>query len=245
MMKPILKISLIVFLFLSLIISLFLPFEFGGEKLRTLSERKVNRKIAEKLPVKTYDFIFNSNKKYFVLDHHSFPRKFYNNDSLKFYKAKWRDKKFVLENSSVDSFFSANRFLYLGRYKFKFGTWGYITPPNKIFGIENAYAPTGPKTLYYYKDGNKVVKYYFPERNKDAKNYDQVKNEYIQNPNNWDFKYILNLDSTKKYEQFSIVEPVYYLLNRKILIGEISIEYILALIISFIVGYFYQFVRKQ
>jgi hypothetical protein len=104
------KISAALFVFLSLIISLFLPFEFGNEKLRTLQERNANSKIIDTLPIKQYDFIFHNNKKYFVLDSTVF-QKLLAKESLEFYKEKWKDKEFKFIRS-IDSFFTAKGFLF-------------------------------------------------------------------------------------------------------------------------------------
>jgi hypothetical protein len=61
------KASLAIFVLLAIIISLFPPFEFGDEKLRTLEERNLYYSIADKLPIKEYSFIFSDNKKKFDL----------------------------------------------------------------------------------------------------------------------------------------------------------------------------------
>ena len=123
------KISAAVFIFLAIGISLFPPFEFGNEKLRTLSERKLNTEIVEKLPIKEYDFIFSNNKKYFALTSYDFVKKFYDKDSLKHYENLWGDKKFKFKTESTDTFLTASRLLHEkltnkriaqgGKYKFR------------------------------------------------------------------------------------------------------------------------------
>lgn len=55
------------FLLLSVVISLFPPFSWGDEKLRTISERQtIHYYLEDKIPVKEYDFLFNDLKKEFI-----------------------------------------------------------------------------------------------------------------------------------------------------------------------------------
>ena len=63
-----------IFISIAVIISLFPPFEFGNEMLRGLNHNAIayysntkNGSIFISFPIKEYDFIFNSNKKYFHL----------------------------------------------------------------------------------------------------------------------------------------------------------------------------------
>lgn len=56
------------FIILSLIISLFPPYSWGDEKLRTQRERqRVNYYFENKIPFKQYDFLFNDIKKEFTI----------------------------------------------------------------------------------------------------------------------------------------------------------------------------------
>ncbi len=62
------KITITIFLVLSLFITLFPPFSWGDERLATEKERNKtynNKKAIDILPIKQYDFIFNSSKKEF------------------------------------------------------------------------------------------------------------------------------------------------------------------------------------
>lgn len=55
------------FILLSTLISLFPPFSWGDEKLRTMSERKkIYSYLEDYIPLKEYDFLFNDLKKEFV-----------------------------------------------------------------------------------------------------------------------------------------------------------------------------------
>lgn len=51
-----LKIAVIIFIPLAILLSLFPPYYWGNEKIRTLSER-IRSDIAEQLPIKSYSFI--------------------------------------------------------------------------------------------------------------------------------------------------------------------------------------------
>jgi hypothetical protein len=70
-----------------------------------------------------------------------------------------------------------------------------------------------------------------------AINYNEVKNEYTKNPNDWDFKDTTVIRTIKKYEAFKIIYPISPLVIRKLLFGELMVEYILAFLVSIIVGY--------
>ncbi len=85
------------------------------------------------------------------------------------------------------------------------------------------------------------------ETRTDAINYNEVKEDYNKEPDNWDFKYIDRIDSIKKYDEYKIAQPIYYLLERKILLGELLVEYILAFFISLVIGFLTEripFLRK-
>jgi hypothetical protein len=90
-------------------------------------------------------------------------------------------------------------------------------------------------------DNGKIIKYDYDKR--DAINYDEVKNQYHKSPNDWDFKYVDYFDSSKKFDLYDISKPVYWLLERKILFGELMVEYILAFFVAIIAGYFLHRVR--
>ena len=278
------KISAAIFILLAVIISLFPPFEFGNEKLRTLSERKSNSDIVNKLPIKQYDFIFGNNKKSFALGYHSFTEKFYDKNSLEDYKKLNSDYGFYFLSSSTDTFFTAKRYLYKDttskentknkgdktKYKFNFTEPSYQRDWRKISPLLDPKANNNnDKTKYKFdfsKSSNYVdpifgnykanendsqtnnrIKYDDDGSNTDAINYNEVKEDYNKEPNNWDFKYINRIDSIKKYEKYKIALPIYYLLDRKILLGELLVEYILAFFISLVIGYLIEripFLRK-
>lgn len=64
-----LKPAVFVFLIMSSIITLFPPFQWGNERLRTIEERKASRNIySDILPVKEYNFIFSPFKKDFTIN---------------------------------------------------------------------------------------------------------------------------------------------------------------------------------
>jgi len=60
------------FIFLSIVISLFPPFSWGDERLRTISERqRIHYYYEDKIPIKEYDFLFNDLKKEFVFSNNT------------------------------------------------------------------------------------------------------------------------------------------------------------------------------
>lgn len=248
------KISAAVFIFLAIGISLFPPFEFGNEKLRTLSERKLNPKIVDKLPIKEYDFIFSSNKKYFALSSYDFIKQFYSRDTAKYYENLWSDKLFKFIGESVDTFLTASRFIYqrwtendwiknnkgrIKRHRYDF------SPLNDEIGIEKK---KKEKTTFdfisifegqytYWIDDSRIIRFNRDETNRDAVNFIDVKDKYESAPQLWDYKYEYKIDSIKKYYEYSITQPEYYLLKREILFAELVIEYILAFFVSLIIGF--------
>jgi hypothetical protein len=214
---PFINVSAIIFILLALLISLFPPFEFGNEKQNPF-------KGEYKLPVKKYDFILGDNKKDIILDYISFTKKFYNRDSLESYRDKWRDRKFDFVQTSIDSFFTQRRVLFL--------------IPEKL---RTSYPDFHISDSYNFPDNSdKIVKVNKDEKNTDAINYNDVKTEYNKHPNNWDYESIKIFDSIKKYDKYKITEPVYYSLERKILSSELFVEYILAILISLISGFLIQ-----
>ena len=266
------KISTAIFVILAVIISLFPPFEFGNEKLKTLSERRSNSQIADKLPLKKYDFFFGSNKKYIPLTSFNFTKKFYSRDSVVYYTKLWNDKKFNCNLTSTDTFLTATKFLYEPKgWEITFskhrGRWPrqdeysdsifYVTEgkwEDPIFykktALEKLLADPNNYEYNYYQFGepdtnkfrcetygNKIIKYNNEETNKDAVNFSSVKDEYEISPDKWNYKYVYKVDSIKKYYEYSITQPVYYLLDRKILLSELLIEYMLAFFVSIILGY--------
>lgn len=76
------KTGLIIFLFLSTIISLFPPFEWGNEKFKTEKDRIINRNFLERLPIKNYDLLFASKKKYFLIGGNNYEQKIYNEEKI-------------------------------------------------------------------------------------------------------------------------------------------------------------------
>jgi len=197
------KISAVIFILLAVIISLFPPFEF--------SRRNIS-------PVKKYDFIFSTNKKNIILDYHNFQKKFYRLDTLAYYKALWKDAKFSFYRISVDTFYTARKFLFKKHTESKRPKWS-----------GEKWNPEIEQKSY--------TKVRYNDNVEDAVNYNKVKNKYLNSPNNWDFKYITQYDSAKKYDEYNISKPIYYSLSRKMLLGELLVEYILACLISISVGY--------
>ncbi len=227
------KASAAIFVFLALIISLFPPYEFGNEKIRTLSERRLNRKIIEKLPIKSYDFIISSNKKYFPLDHYNFTKKFYDQDSIKYYEDLWGDKLFSLHKISVDTFLTASGILYKSEGPMPDGYRKNTDVDPSFYRTHGVWENPLFKTRDDSREKNRVIKYEISDTD--------GKKEYEKSPRDWGYKYVYKFDSSKKYYEFTITQPVYYLLNREILLSELIIEYTLAFLISAVVGFIPRF----
>jgi hypothetical protein len=279
------KISAAVFIFLGIIISLFPPFEF--------SKRNI-------LPVKKYDFLFGNNRKDIALRYDYFYMKFYDKDTLAYYKYLWKDYDFTLYISSADTFSTARKYLFkiskLQKFRSKYPEYSdmndstlaaklaqkypdaYGDLPGKVKKKDTSnpydqfdektsgfvfkhYVPSWVKNLDnqnnqkpWEKDWNKKPNPFdqfdpttaklvngnytsFDDKVEDAVNYIEVKNEYLKSPDDWDYKYITRIDSIKKFNEYNIAKPIYYLLDRKILFGELIVEYILDFFVSIIVGY--------
>ncbi len=229
------KISVAIFIILAIIISLFPPFEFGNEMIKTESERRSNSDIANKLPIKEYDLLLGSNKKYFILDYYDFQQKFYNKDTLNFYKDKWSDKKFIFITASADSFLTPQKILH--EYSLA-----------ERINLKQSYKKLKGfvETLEWRENHNWYPLTANEEGINTATNFYAVRNDFKKSPADWYIERISRLDSTKKYNLYDITQPVYYLLERKLLFSELLVEYILAFFISIIAGYIIKsFVLKR
>ena len=273
------KISAAIFILLAVIISLFPPFEFNKSvkalvdeanqsilyphgyysfnfydgnfiiRLKPLMKTKISINIAKKLPIKKYDFLFSSNKRYFALDSYSYINYFTEN-SLKAFKEKWNDKKYKFI-ATVDSFFTAKRFLFIPAFDY-----GNITAKDTIRLWQGLYNETLTwkeidDKIDYKKYGlvdidkskfNYVINYpdYFWDTTKfitSCVNYWNVKKEYDKVNYYWLDETLFQFDSTGNYDKYLVTQPVYYLLDGKILFGELIVEYILAFFVSIIAGY--------
>ncbi len=251
-----LKISAAIFTIFAVIISLFPPFEFGGEKIRTLAERRKNEEIVSKLPVKSYDFIFGGNQKYFALSYFTFQMKFNNEDTLEYFQHKLKDNNFHFVSTSADSFFSYHWFLYkdsaiakpwemnwddalsISQSKIKNSEEGNSHTKDWIDSLPlKGHQNIKENKLTSAGEPNKQDWKTFRQDARTAINYNQVKAEYEKSPNIWYVKGIQKLDSVKQYRIYNIVQHVYYLLDRKILLSELLVEYVIAFFTSLILGY--------
>jgi hypothetical protein len=199
------KISLIIFVFLALLISLFPPFNFGNR-------------------VKQYDFLFNGYDKYVRISNKTYPKKFYSKDSIEAYKEKWSDRELQYVKTSSDSFFTTRRFLFFSPKKKRDWFADILYHSKRI--TENGENDAMSNKVYY------------DETDLSAINFNEVKTEYNKTPDDWDYKYVDIFIGIKNYNEYNITEPVYLLLERKILLAELLVEYILAVLLSIILGYF-------
>ncbi len=207
MNTPFIKISLIIFVFLALLISLFPPFNFGNR-------------------VKQYDFLFNGYDKYVRISNKTYLKKFYSKDSIEAYKEKWSDRELQYVKTSSDSFFTTRRFLFFSQKKKRDWFADILYHSKRI--TENGENDAMSNKVYNDKTDLRAI------------NYNDVKTDYNKTPDDWDYKYVDIFDSIKNCDEYSITEPVYLLLERKILLAELLVEYILAVLISLIFGYLFQ-----
>jgi hypothetical protein len=77
----------------------------------------------------------------------------------------------------------------------------------------------------------------FDNSDLDALNYNEVKEDYKKSPGEWSHHWVSFYDSAKRYDKYYVVQPIYYRLNRELILGELLIEYILAVLLSVILGY--------
>lgn len=228
------NIILIAFLLPVIIVSLFPPFEWGKEKFKTLSERRSNS-IIDKLPIKSYDLVFNSNKKYFKIGDYNFEKKFYPENYYELNEILIDALSYSYKNG-VDTFKSNYRVAYKkteemlleekktkdmikkSNYSKKNDDDPYRTVLQRIKQIR-----------FNYFDWDRTEN----ERSiKQAKNYKLIKNEFEKNPEEWTTRIESQIDSVKNYKLYSIKKPEYYLLSREVITSELIINYIL----SFFVG---------
>jgi hypothetical protein len=199
-----------------------------------------------------------NNKKYFALDSYKF-QKYFTENSLQTFKEKWNDKKFKFI-ASVDSFFTAKRFLYNIFFSFFYSkkkeaqlwrhlyneklSWEEINDKidYKKYGLANLYETLDEFHFNENLKKNYAVNYpdYFWSKTNYTMhpvNYWMVKREYDKEPVDWKVTTLFQFDSTGNYDKYLVTQPVYYLLDRKILLSELMVEYILAFFVSIIVGY--------
>ncbi len=182
------KIGLFVFLILATIISLFPPFEWGDENIKTEKERTRNRNILESLPIKKYDFLFATNKKYFPIGSYQRNEKVYEGD-----KIKTDTSDIITKEISVgaDTFF-LNKYMKDGRYLQSF----LNTPP-------------------------------------DVFEYNEIKNRTG------------NTDTIQHYKIYKIAKPHWFLLQRKLILNELVLQYLLAGFIGFFVQIIITFAKRK
>ncbi len=231
-LNPFFKYFIAVFIFLAVIVSLFPPYEWGNERLKTLEERRSNRYIKDKLPVKTYDLIFNSNKKYFVLDDYEFEKKYYHNQQIEV-ETVLKDVISFSFKVGTDTF----RTEYLVAYK---------KTPQMILNEKRT-----KDSLNHLIEAGNTVKDPFVDalesqrrRRYDAEsfqeymnitnseNFNLIKKEFEIRPNDWTTRAEIRIDSIKDFRFYTIKKPSYYLLSRQILMSELIINYVLVFILS-------------
>lgn len=274
-MKPILKRSFLIFLFFSTFITIFPPFKFGGEKLRTLTERKQNYNLAYKLPIKKYDFIFGSNQKPIQVGSHIVNKKIYSKDSVNQGNIFIDATTFEVTHTGVDSFFT--RYY----YAYKLSNYGLIANKKidkdkktrrkilvsdgdyRIFGggdyskdsifLKNEYDKKIMIEELFNSNSDTTVKMrVIKDYNPYAKyniifsfNFQSIKDEYNKEPKLWKKKEVLKLDSTKNYQIYKITKPKYINLHRELCYSDFAINLMLAFLTSLIIGFGYYLIVSR
>ncbi|MBK6913006.1 MAG: hypothetical protein IPH11_04820 [Ignavibacteriales bacterium] len=240
------NIILIAFLLPALIVSLFPPFEWGKEKLKTLSERRSNS-IIDELPIKCYDLVFNSNKKYFKIGDYNFEKKYYPVDYKRLNKILGDALSYRYE-SGVDTFKSNFRLAYKKTKEMlleEIKTKETINKSNNSKKNDDDSYRTVRQRIKQIQfnnfDWSEMENDYFI---KQSKNYKEIKNDFEKNPKEWTTRIESHIDSVKIYRLYNIKKPEYYLLNREILTLELIINYILSFFVGIGLSFIIAKIRK-
>lgn len=211
------KFGIIIFIPLAIIISLFPPFHWDIP-----SNQKNNytyNEIKELLPLKKYSLIFDTNKKYFVFGSYIIEKKYSNTDYD------------TLSNFLKDAI----------TYKYFIGSDTiYNIKRNKYYRVVHRDTKGLLKNLYG-NEGNFIFD--FTDKNEAEIKLRELNIPYIVNGYDREGRIWMltsnqktSIDTIKKFRKYSIVKPKYYLLNREILLSELSINYLLAFFISIGIG---------
>jgi hypothetical protein len=239
--KKILKYFLSIFITLSIIISLYPPFEWGKEKLRTLSERRLTS-ISDELPIKSYDLIFNSNKKQFAIGEYSFEAKYY---------PEHYDKLNKILSDAISFNYKTGIDTFKSQYIIAYKKSKEILLEEKEKRQKDAEAYKNQLVVYNkeLRDFQSGKRSRYPQKPvnvgwswddflvESAENYNEIKNEFKMNPEEWTSRSEESIDSVKNYRLYNIKKPEYYLLNREVLTPELIINYVLSFFISIAFGF--------
>jgi hypothetical protein len=201
-LKLTLKYSIPVFLLLAIYISLFPPFQWGGDKIKTHNERE-NFEYSDLLPIKEYDFLFSGNKKLFKVGKYKVSKKVYEKDlkSLDFlddaYGYKIKDVKDTITT--------------LKDIAYKMDD----SEKSKILRLEIKY---------------KLNWREFSVKNAD--NYWEIQNEFEKSPESWNTRTVKAIVKIDEYKLYTIIKPHYYLLGREIILSELFVNYLLGVFFS-------------
>jgi len=220
------KIGLFVFLSLATIISLFPPYQWGNEYLRTQKEREENSYIIKYLPIKQYNVLFTSNKKYFPIDSYRISEILYQSEKLKTDTSDIFTKDVEEGGKGIDTFFNI-----LGNY-YKSHWYECVISDSTKKDLVNLYYD------YFYRD--------IPSKKYSDILGRQTPPEKIRGRINEYNELISRIsDSIKRYKIFSFQKPSYYLLSREIIFSELVIEYLLAGFIAFFVQIIITFSKRK
>lgn len=217
---PAFRVGIIIFIPLAILLSLFPPYYWGNEKIRTLSERR-RSDIDDQLPIKSYDLLFGSNKKLFKLGSYTFTNKYYENEfnSLDKILSDATGFKFI---SGIDTFSTKLSYAYK------------MTDAEKIGVLKEEQAKYKQSQRRGRNSRQKIFNFvnWRDFSVEHADNFEIIKHEYLKAPNDWNTRWVNKIDSVKSFRNYTIKKPNYYLLGREIILSELFINYLLAFFLS-------------
>lgn len=167
-----------------------------------MQERRINSEIADKLPIKKYDFIFGDVKKNFGLTYSYFTKKFYFKDTLAYYKNLWKASNFEFLYTTTDTVLTCYKFLYKksdkpGKYDEGVDSFDKGVSPSDqddFFRLKEKYdyIIDRPKRNIGHMSGLKIFREKYPEYSNlndselesrltmNFDNYKKVKNEFLK-----------------------------------------------------------------
>lgn len=232
LLHPFFKYFITVFIFLAFIVSLLPPYEWGNERLKTLEERKSNKDIKDKLPVKTYDLIFNSNKTSFKLSEYEFEKKYYNNQQQEIEKV-LKDAINYSFKVGTDTFRTKHFVAYKKTPQMILNEKREQNSLNQIIKKNNKSSDSFTEVLRELRRRRYDAENYQEYMNvKDSENFNLIKKEFEISPDDWTTRSEETVDSIKEFRVYTIKKPYYYLLSREVITSELVINYLLSMLLS-------------
>jgi hypothetical protein len=221
------RIFILTFLSLSIPITLFPPFEFGDQYLETKGERRQSFMVIDDLPIKKYDFLFASNKKYFSIGSYRLERKFYINEK---FNIDTTDAFSIMVQNGVDTFF-------INKYKVSGKDWYDDIPPKKsVLNLNTSPEVYRTRKLITGKGLQKLI-----DLGKRLDYAEREENLALEKKRYNEARIKTGIDDTvQHYKVYKVNKPYWYLLKRGMQIDELIMEYILAAIVGLLFQIFFK-----